>query len=67
MNIENNANYTVCHVKLGLLLTYGLATCHACYSPATRRLRDGYSPSIYMCGSPKTRRYLLNKSSSLTR
>ena len=24
-------------VKLGLLLTYGLATRHACYSPATRR------------------------------
>ena len=29
---------------------------------ATRPLLAGYSPSIYMCGSPKTRRYLLNKS-----
>ena len=48
----------------GLLLTYGLATRHACYAPATRRLLARYSPSIYMCGSPKTRRYLLNKSSN---
>ena len=32
------------------------------YSP--RLLRARYSPSIYMCGSPKTRRYLLNKSSN---
>ena len=48
----------------GLLLTYGLATRHACYAPATRPLRARYSPSIYMCGSPKTRRYLLNKSSN---
>ena len=50
----------------GLLLTqtYGLATRHACYAPATRRLLTRYSPSIYMCGSPKTRRYLLNKSSN---
>ena len=49
---------------MGLLLTYGLATRHACYAPATRPLRARYSPSIYMCGSPKTRRYLLNKSSN---
>ena len=34
------------------------------YAPATRPLRARYSPSIYMCGSPKTRRYLLNKSSN---
>ena len=47
---------------LGLLLTYGLATRHACYAPATRPLRARYSPSIYMCGSPKTRGYILNKS-----
>ena len=32
------------------------------YSPHLLRAR--YSPSIYMCGSPKTRRYLLNKSSN---
>ena len=31
---------------------------------ATRPLRARYAPSIYMCGSPKTRRYLLNKSSN---
>ena len=54
---------------LGLLLTYGLATRHACllrarYAPATCPLRACYSPSIYMCCSPKTRRYLLNKSSN---
>ena len=41
------------------------------YAPATRPLRARYAPataryapSIYMCGSPKTRRYLLNKSSN---
>ena len=51
------------NTSYGLLLTYGLATRHACYAPATRRLLARYSPSIYMCGSHKTRRYLLNKSS----
>ena len=36
------------------------------YSPRLLRARYAarYSPSIYMCGSPKTRRYLLNKSSN---
>ena len=30
---------------MGLLLTYGLATRHACYAPATRPLRALYAPS----------------------
>ena len=59
------------HPCWGLLLTYGLATRHACYAPASRPLRARYAPlraryapSIYMCGFPKTRRYLLNKSNN---
>ena len=37
------------NVKIGLLLTYGLATRHACYAPATRRrffAREPYYRSL---------------------
>ena len=47
-----------------LLATLATRPLRARYAPATRPLRARYSPSIYMCGSPKTRRYLLNKSSN---
>ena len=52
------------HTVVCTLATLATRPLRARYAPATRPLRARYAPSIYMCGSPKTRRYLLNKSSN---